>query len=82
MPVPPKIVRRLVLAPLVALLDAAVVLVSPVLLVLALIASPVTGGLRPLRALAIVVVFAARHLAALIAAFGLWIASGFGQTTG
>ena len=78
MPVPPKIVRRLVLAPVVVVLDLAVVLASPLLAVLALIASPFTGGLRPLRALAIVVVFAARHAAATLACLGLWVSSGFG----
>ncbi len=79
MPVPHRLVRRLVLAPLVALLDAAVILVSPVLLVLALLASPFTGGWRPLRAPGIAVAFAGHHLAALVACLGLWFGSGFGR---
>ena len=80
-PVPPKILRRLVLAPLVALLDLAVVVLSPVLLIVAALVSPLFGGWRPLRVVALVIVFAARHLAAMLACLGLWVASGFGLRT-
>ena len=78
MPVPPKLVRRLVLAPLVAAVDLLVVVLSPALALAAVLASPLFGGWRPLRMLAIVVVFAARHLAAMLACLGLWVAGGFG----
>ena len=54
MPVPPRLVRRLVLAPLVVALDVAVVVLSPVLLLVAALLSPLFGGLRPLRMLLIV----------------------------
>ena len=47
---PPKLVRRLVVAPLVLAVEAVLVLLSPLILLLALVASPVFGGLRPLRA--------------------------------
>jgi 1-acyl-sn-glycerol-3-phosphate acyltransferase len=77
-PVPPKLVRRLVLAPLVALLELALLVVSPVLMLLAILLSPVFGGWRPVRLVAIAVVGIARHFAALAACLGLWVASGFG----
>ena len=79
---PPKIVRRLVIAPLVAAVDLLLVLLSPVLLLLGVIASPFFGGWRPLRMITIVLVFATRHLAAMLACLGLWIASGFGLRRG
>ena len=79
MPVPPKLVRRLVLAPLLALLELALLLVSPVLLLVAVLLSPLFGGWRPVRLVAIAVDGIARHLAALLACLGLWIASGFGR---
>lgn len=78
MPVPPKLVRRLVLAPLVAALELIVLVLSPVLAVVALVASPFFGGLRPLRLLAIVLACVAYHLGATLACLGLWVASGFG----
>jgi 1-acyl-sn-glycerol-3-phosphate acyltransferase len=78
-PVPPKLVRRLLIAPLVALLDLAVIVLAPVLLLIALLVSPFFGGWRPARMTAIVVVFAAYHLGAMLACLGLWIAGGFGM---
>ena len=78
MRVPPKLLRRIVLGPLVGVLDAAIVVLSPLLLLLAVASSPFTGGWRPLRLLAIMVVGAAAHLVALLACLGLWVASGFG----
>jgi 1-acyl-sn-glycerol-3-phosphate acyltransferase len=81
MPVPPKLVRRLVLAPTVALAEAAFILVSPAFLVLAVVASPLAGGWRPVRMVLIALAFVSRHLAALLACFALWIASRFGLRT-
>ena len=78
-PVPPKLVRRLVVAPVVVGLELVLIAVSPALLLGGLLASPVFGGLRPLRMLLIVLAVAVRHLAAMAACFGLWIASGFGM---
>jgi 1-acyl-sn-glycerol-3-phosphate acyltransferase len=63
--VPPKPLRRLVIAPLVGALDVAVLAASPVLLAVAALLSPVFGARRPLRAGVIVIAFAARHLQAL-----------------
>lgn len=81
-PVPPKAVRRLLLAPIVALVEAALLVVAPALLLLAVLASPLFGGWRPLRMLVIVLVFAMRHLGATIACLLLWVAGGFGRGAG
>lgn len=78
MRVPPKIVRRLLLAPVVVLLEALLLVASPVLLLVAALVSPLFGGWRPARILLIGVAAAARHLGALLACLGLWVASGFG----
>ena len=79
MKVPPKLVRRLVIAPLVVLVEAALVLLSPLLLLVALVLSPLFGGLRPLRAVLIALSGTTRHMAAIAACFALWVASGFGR---
>ena len=79
MPVSSTLVRRLVVAPLVLLAEAAVIVLSPLLGLVAAAASPLLGGSRPLRIVAISVGYAARHLAGTIACLGLWIASGFGR---
>ena len=82
MRVPPKLVRRLVIAPLVVVVEIVLVLLSPLVLLLALVASPFFGGLRPLRAAVIFHAGAARHMAALFYLLGLWVASGFGRRMG
>jgi 1-acyl-sn-glycerol-3-phosphate acyltransferase len=82
MPVPHVVVRRLVLAPLVVLLELVLVLVSPLMLILTVLASAVVRAWRPVRMLAIVFVFAVRHLAATLACGGLWMAALFGRRTG
>jgi len=71
MRVPPRIVRRFVITPVVLVLEAAFLLASPALALAAALASPLLGGRRPLRALAIAVVFVARHMAATLACAGL-----------
>lgn len=76
-PVPPKLVRRLLLGPLVVALELLLVVISPVVLLLALVAWPVAGS-RAVRAVLIGLESLSRHLAAILACFGLWIASGFG----
>lgn len=78
-PVPPKVLRRLVLAPAVVLIETALILASPVLVLVAALVSPPFRGWRPLRMTLIVLAFAARHLGATIACLALWIASGFGS---
>lgn len=79
MRVPPTVVRRVLVAPALLLVEAAMVVVSGVLAALAAVAAPFLGGRRALRALAIAAEFAARHVAATIACFWLWVASGFGR---
>lgn len=82
MPPPPRWLRRLLLAPGVVLLAAAVLTTVPAWALLALAASPlVPGRLRPLRLLWIGVVYLVWDAAALLALFGLWVASGFGWRT-
>ncbi len=82
MRVPPWPVRRLVVAPLILLAGIAVVLLSPLLGLVAALASPLAGGWRPLRVLGIAVDFAARHVACTLACLGLWVACGFGRHAG
>ena len=77
-PVPPTLVRRLLVAPLVLLVEAAFVVVSPLLGLVAAVLSPLAAGKRALRLLGFAVKFAARHVACTIACLGLWVASGFG----
>ncbi len=81
-PVPPKLLRRLLLAPVVGVLEAALLVASPLLLLIAVLVSPPFGGWRPLRMTLIALVFALRHLGATLACLGLWIASGFGRRSG
>ena len=78
-PIPPTLVRRVVIAPLVLAAEAAAVVTSPVLALLAALASPFTGGRRPLRLLAIAVSYSARHVACTAGCFGLWVGGGFGR---
>jgi NTE family protein len=79
MKVPPKLVRRLVIAPLVVAVEALLVLVSPLILLVALLVSPFFGGWRPLRAALLVLSGTTRHMAAIVSCLGLWVASGFGR---
>ncbi len=87
---PPRWVRRVILAPAVLALALAVLVTLPVWLLLALAGSglaaarrshrPATPAtpLRPVRLLWIVAVYLAVDAAALVALLGLWLASGFG----
>jgi hypothetical protein len=76
---PPRIVRRLVLAPLAFALCLAIVVVSPVLLLAAALADLVLpGSWRTLRLVAFLVGYVALEVIGLLAMLGLWIVSGFG----
>lgn len=79
MPLPPRWLRRVVFAP-IALAIAGVALVTlPVAAIVAALASRlVPGRWRPLRILWFAVVYLALEAIVLLAAFGLWVASGFG----
>ena len=76
---PPLAIRRLVLAPLIVALEIGLVLVSPLVLVAAVVVSPAFGGWRPVRMVVIVISFALHHLAACAACARLWVASDFGR---
>jgi 1-acyl-sn-glycerol-3-phosphate acyltransferase len=78
MPVPPRLVRRLVLAPLLLAVEAVVIVASPV----AGLIGAVAAGRRALRAAAVTAECTGRHAAASVASFGLWVLSGFGRGTG
>jgi 1-acyl-sn-glycerol-3-phosphate acyltransferase len=87
---PPRWVRRVVLAPAVVAFALAVLVTLPVWLLLALAGSglaalrrsrhPAMPGspLRAVRLLWIIAVYLAVDAAALVTLFGLWLASGFG----
>jgi 1-acyl-sn-glycerol-3-phosphate acyltransferase len=76
---PPRWVRRVVLAPAVVALTLLVLLSIPLWLLAAAAASPLLPGRwRALRVLLVVVVHFTLESVGLIALFVLWVASGFG----
>ena len=84
---PPRLVRRIVLAPLAIVVAVAVIVLSPLLALLTLVVS-LAGrarrrtahppSLRGLRVLAFAIIWLAAEVSALFMCLGLWIASGFG----
>jgi 1-acyl-sn-glycerol-3-phosphate acyltransferase len=70
---PPR-ARRLAIAPLVVAAELAALVASPLLAIAAALLSPLLGGRRPVRALAILLAYATRHLGGLAACLGLWAA--------
>ncbi len=78
---PPRIVRRLVLAPLALTLCVVLVGVSPLLFAAAAIADLfLPGRFRTVRLLAFVIGYLALEIVGIVWMFVLWIASGFGVT--
>jgi 1-acyl-sn-glycerol-3-phosphate acyltransferase len=78
--IPPRWVRRLVVAPVLVLLIVSFLGSLPLLLVAAAAASPrLPGRWRPLRLLWFLLVYLIVEAVALISAFALWVASGFGR---
>jgi hypothetical protein len=77
-PVPPRLVRRVVLAPVVLCCCILLVVASPVLFLLAAIVDLFAGGRRSLRFVAFGVTYCAYEVAGLFAVFWLWVASGAG----
>ncbi|MGN6302245.1 MAG: 1-acyl-sn-glycerol-3-phosphate acyltransferase [Angustibacter sp.] len=77
---PPTIVRRAVLAPLMMLAALAAVSALPLWLVLLAAASPLLPGARwrPLRVAWLVLVHLVLEASILVALLALWVASGFG----
>jgi hypothetical protein len=79
---PPKIVRRVVVAPVVLAICVALVVLSPALLVLAGVIDLVLPGndWRTLRLVAFCVAYLIFEVAGIVWMFVLWVASGFGLT--
>ena len=76
---PPRIVRRLVIAPLVLVLCVALVAVSPLVLLVALLVDIAARGRFPnTRLVAFGTLFLFVEAFGLVAAFLLWVAAGFG----
>lgn len=76
---PPKLLRRVLLTPLMLLTTAAIVVLSPLIALLAAVASPFLGNWRPLRLLWISLSYLVRDALSTLAFAGLWVASGFGR---
>jgi 1-acyl-sn-glycerol-3-phosphate acyltransferase len=83
---PPRLVRRIVLAPLVIVVAVAVIVLSPLLAVATLVVGLIgrarrrthPPALRGLRVLAFAIIWLAAEASALFMCLGLWVASGFG----
>jgi len=76
---PPRWVRRLVIAPGMVALTVVVVTTVPVwLLLAAALASVLPGRFRALRVLWMTTIYLVLESAALVALFALWVAGGFG----
>lgn len=78
--VPPRWLRRVVLAPAVLVITLLLVTSLPLAAIAAAFASRwLPGRWRPLRLLWMLLVYLLLESATLIALFGLWVASGFGR---
>jgi 1-acyl-sn-glycerol-3-phosphate acyltransferase len=79
---PPRLIRRLVLAPLVIVLAAGFIVLSPLLALVALVAGRLArsraGQMRSLRLVGFALVWFTAEAATLIVLAGLWVVSGFG----
>lgn len=76
---PPKLIRRLVLAPIGFVLTLALLLISPIFLLLAFVADAfLPGSWRTLRLAAFGTGYLALAVTGFVWLFFLWIASGFG----
>ena len=80
--VPPRLVRRLVLAPVVIVLALGLIVLSPLLGVLALLFGLAdlsrAGRMRNLRLVSFAVVWLTAEIVTLVVLLGLWVISGFG----
>ena len=80
-PLPPRIVRRLVLAPLAFLLSLVLLALSPLLLLLSAIVDVfLPGNWRTTRMVAFGASYLVLEVMGLVSLLGLWFASGFGMT--
>ena len=77
--VPPRWVRRVILAPLVVILAVAIVVADPILLLVGLVVTALLPGfLRVPRIILLVTLYLLWDALMLIALFALWVGSGFG----
>src|SRR5690242_21937269 len=79
---PPRLIRRLVLAPLVIVIAIGFIVLSPFMALLALVfgllARSRAGRMRSLRLTGFVLVWFVAETVALVVLAGLWVVSGFG----
>src|SRR5690242_16675085 len=78
---PPRLIRRLVLAPLLVVIALAMIVLSPFLALLALVSGLARSGagrLRGLRLLCFALIWLTAETVVLFVLLGLWITSGFG----
>jgi 1-acyl-sn-glycerol-3-phosphate acyltransferase len=76
---PPRLLRRLILAPLVIVLTLAAIVLSPLMFLVGLVATPShRGRRRTLRLIWFGLSWLVMESLALVACLGLWIVSGFG----
>jgi 1-acyl-sn-glycerol-3-phosphate acyltransferase len=79
---PPRVIRRLVLAPLVIVLACGFIVLSPFLALLALVFGLLgrarAGHMRSLRLVGFVLIWFVAETVALVVLAGLWVVSGFG----
>src|SRR5438876_535179 len=79
---PPRLIRRLVLAPLVVVIAFGFIVLSPFLALLALVSGLLAraraGHMRSLRLVGFVLVWFVAEALALVVLAGLWVVSGFG----
>jgi 1-acyl-sn-glycerol-3-phosphate acyltransferase len=79
---PPRVIRRLVLAPLVIVIACGFIVLSPFLALLALVfgllARSRAGHMRSLRLVGFMLVWFVAETVALVVLAGLWVVSGFG----
>jgi 1-acyl-sn-glycerol-3-phosphate acyltransferase len=80
---PPRLIRRLVLAPVVIVIALGVIAASPLLAVLALLFGLAglarAGRMRNLRLVSFAVVWLTAEIVTLVLLAGLWVISGFGD---
>jgi len=79
---PPRVIRRLVLAPLVIVIACGFIVLSPFLALLALVSGLLArsraGHMRSLRLVGFMLVWFVAETVALVVLAGLWVVSGFG----
>lgn len=77
---PPRIVRRLVIAPVVLILCLVILAISPLLILAVAVADLfLPGSWRTLRLVSFGIGYVALEVVSFFALFGLWVAAGFGS---